>query len=61
MTVTAPPRPATVAEAFLALLHLRGVEHFYIGSGTDTAPLVEAYARAEEIRLAFTQPVLCTQ
>ena len=60
MTVTAPPRPATVAEAFLALLHLRGVEHFYIGSGTDTAPLVEAYARAEESRLAFPQPVLCT-
>lgn len=48
-----------MAEAFLALLHQRGVEHFYIGSGTDTAPLVEAYARAEESGLVFPQPVLC--
>ena len=59
MNASAAPRPATVAEAFLALLRHRGVERFYVGSGTDTAPLVEAYARAEETGLAFPQPVIC--
>ncbi|NML44265.1 thiamine pyrophosphate-requiring protein [Ramlibacter sp. G-1-2-2] len=50
----------TVAEAFLALLKERGVDRFYIGAGTDTAPLVEAYARSAESGLAFPQPVIST-
>lgn len=49
-----------MAEAFLALLRQRGVEYFYVGSGTDTAPLVEAYACAAETGLEFPRPVLCT-
>jgi acetolactate synthase-1/2/3 large subunit len=59
MSESAARRP-TVAEAFLALLRQRGVEYFYIGAGTDTAPLVEAYARAEETGLAYPQPVIST-
>jgi acetolactate synthase-1/2/3 large subunit len=58
-TAPAQRRP-TVAEAFLALLRQRGVDCFYIGSGTDTAPIVEAYARAKESGLEFPRPVLAT-
>jgi acetolactate synthase-1/2/3 large subunit len=54
----APGWRPTVAEAFLALLRQRGVEYFYIGAGTDTAPLVEAYARVEATGLEFPKPVL---
>lgn len=39
---------ATVAEMFLLLLRSRGVENFYVNSGTDFAPLLEAYARLGE-------------
>lgn len=51
-------RPKTVAENYLAVLKDRGVDVLYIGAGTDTAPIVEAYARAEESGLAFPKPVL---
>ncbi len=37
----------SVAEEFLALLGEHGVDHLYMGAGTDTAPLVEAYSRAQ--------------
>lgn len=58
--MTAPDRsqPVSVAEAYLALLKERGIDYFYIGAGTDTAPIVEAYARAEESGLAFPTPVI---
>jgi acetolactate synthase-1/2/3 large subunit len=35
----------TVAEAFLELLASRGVEYFFGNSGTDFAPIVEAFAK----------------
>lgn len=43
----AQPAVDSVAEDYLALLGERGVDHLYVGAGTDTAPLVEAYARAQ--------------
>src|SRR5256712_3451709 len=41
------------ADAYLELLAARGVEYFFANSGTDFAPLIDAYAR----RLAQGQPV----
>lgn len=52
------PAVRTVAEAFLAALKARGIDYFYIGAGTDTAPIVEAYARQEESGLDFPVPVI---
>ena len=49
----------TVAEAYLALLKARGVDHLYVNAGTDTPPVIEAYARAAESRLQFPAPVIC--
>ena len=49
----------TVAEAYLALLKARGVDRLYVNAGTDTPPIIEAYARAEESGLQFPQPVIC--
>ena len=51
-------RSPTVAEALLGLLKRRGVDRFYIGADTDTAPLVEAYARAGETGLDYPAPVI---
>lgn len=53
------PQVQSVAEAFLLLLKSRGIDYFYVGSGTDTAPIVEAYARAPD-RAAYPTPVLAT-
>ncbi|OWT63904.1 thiamine pyrophosphate-requiring protein [Candidimonas nitroreducens] len=39
-----PPSSTTVSEAYLAHLRARGIEYLYMGAGTDTAPIVEAYA-----------------
>jgi acetolactate synthase-1/2/3 large subunit len=58
------PRDATtiatesVAEAYLALLKDRGIDHLYVGAGTDTAPVIEAYARAERAGLDFPKPIV---
>ncbi len=49
----------TVAEAYLALLKARGVDRLYVNAGTDTPPIIEAYARAEESGLRFPRPVIC--
>jgi acetolactate synthase-1/2/3 large subunit len=38
---------ATVAEAYLELLAARGVKYFFGNSGTDFAPLIEAFAKRE--------------
>jgi acetolactate synthase-1/2/3 large subunit len=48
----------SVAEAYLALLKDRGIDYLYVGAGTDTAPVIEAYARAEQAGLRFPAPVL---
>lgn len=48
----------TVAEAYLATLKRHGIDYLYVGAGTDTAPIIEAYAREEESGLSFPVPVL---
>jgi len=50
----------SVAQAYLLLLKSRGVDYFYVGAGTDTAPLVEAYARAGGQAGQYPRPVLAT-
>lgn len=52
--------PATVAEAYLALLRDRGVDRLFVNAGTDFAPVVEAYARRKESSLDFPEPIVCT-
>ncbi|MGE3862492.1 MAG: thiamine pyrophosphate-requiring protein [Burkholderiaceae bacterium] len=48
----------TAAERFLQTLADRGVEHLYVGAGTDTAPIIEAYSRQPQSGLDFPKPVL---
>lgn len=48
----------SVAEAFLAALKDRGIDCLYVGAGTDTAPIIEAYARARDASLSFPEAVL---
>lgn len=48
----------SVAEAYLALLKTRGIDYFYIGAGTDTAPIVEAYAKGSKTGQDFPTPVI---
>ena len=50
----------SVAEAFLAQLKARGIDYFYIGAGTDTAPIVEAYARQAESGLDYPIPIVAS-
>jgi acetolactate synthase-1/2/3 large subunit len=57
-TPTSTPSEVSVAERYLALLKERGIDYFYIGSGTDTAPIVEAYARADQSGLDFPTPII---
>jgi acetolactate synthase I/II/III large subunit len=57
-TTTPPATELSVAERYLALLKDRGIDLFYVGAGTDTAPIVEAYARAEQSGLDFPTPVV---
>ena len=49
---------ATAAEALLATLHVRGVDHLLANPGTDFAPLIEGLARAPASGLAMPKPVL---
>ena len=39
---------ATVADAYLRLLAGHGVDYLFCNAGTDFAPLIEAYAKAEQ-------------
>ena len=50
----------SVGEAFLVLMKRRGVDHFFVNAGTDSASLVEAYARQPSSGLDFPNPVVCT-
>jgi len=49
----------SVAEAYLGLLKDRGIDYLYVGAGTDTAPIVEAYAKSNE-SAAYPEPVIAT-
>ena len=48
----------SVAETFLALLRQKGIDYLFINSGTDAAPLAEAYARQHLSGLDFPQPLI---
>ncbi|MBV7482625.1 thiamine pyrophosphate-requiring protein [Bordetella sp. BOR01] len=50
----------SVAERYLSLLKQRGIDCLYVGAGTDTAPLVEAYAGAPDAARRFPRPVVAT-
>jgi acetolactate synthase-1/2/3 large subunit len=54
------PISISVAEHYLAHLKQRGIDCLYVGAGTDTAPLVEAYARAAASGLDYPKPVIAT-
>jgi acetolactate synthase-1/2/3 large subunit len=48
----------TVAQAYLELLSLRGIEYFFANAGTDFASIVDAFARRLEQGKEFPRPVM---
>lgn len=54
------PQSEAVAETFLALLKQKGVDYLFINSGTDAAPIAEAYARQSLSQLEFPAPIIGT-
>jgi len=54
----ATDRQDTVADAYLALLASRGIEHLFGNAGTDFPPLIEAYARAHAEERRVPTPLL---
>ena len=50
----------SVAEAYLTLLAERGVEYLFANSGTDFAPLIEAFAKAARTGAQVPKPILAT-
>lgn len=50
----------SVGEQFLALLKQKGIDYLFINSGTDSAPLAEAYARQPISGLEFPKPIVAT-
>src|SRR5262245_11317920 len=54
-----PARKAdSVATAYLGLLAERGVEYLFGNAGTDFAPIIEAYAEADQKGTRVPQPIL---
>ena len=47
----------STAEAYLALLHDRGIDYFFGNGGTDFAPLVEAFAKSASQGSATPKPI----
>ncbi|MGH8069978.1 MAG: thiamine pyrophosphate-requiring protein [Candidatus Entotheonellia bacterium] len=47
----------STAEAYLELLHDRGIEYFFGNGGTDFAPLVEAFAKSASQRSTTPKPI----
>ncbi|MDE2476498.1 MAG: thiamine pyrophosphate-requiring protein [Alphaproteobacteria bacterium] len=47
----------TVADAYLALLAERGIEYLFANAGTDFAPIIEAYAKAQVFGTRVPKPV----
>ena len=47
----------SVAQALLALLADRGVKYIFANAGTDFAPLIEAFAKAETLNLPVPKPI----
>ncbi|NIJ09217.1 acetolactate synthase-1/2/3 large subunit [Sphingomonas vulcanisoli] len=50
----------SVAETFLAMLKQKGIDYLFVNSGTDAAPIAEAYARQHLSGLDFPQPIIGT-
>lgn len=57
---SAPAAAESVAEAFLVQMKQKGIDYLFINSGTDSAPMAEAYARQHLSGLDFPQPVIGT-
>ena len=47
----------TIADAYLALLADRGIDYLFANAGTDFAPLIEAYAKAQAHGTKVPKPV----
>jgi acetolactate synthase-1/2/3 large subunit len=47
----------TIADAYLAIMADRGVDYLFANAGTDFAPLIEAYAKAEANSTRVPKPV----
>ncbi len=47
----------TVAEAYLALLADRGIDYLFANAGTDFAPIIEAYAKAQVTGAKTPKPI----
>jgi acetolactate synthase I/II/III large subunit len=47
----------TVADAYLALLADRGVEYFFANAGTDFAPIIESFSKAQANGTPIPKPV----
>ncbi|SDG27514.1 thiamine pyrophosphate-requiring protein [Pelagibacterium luteolum] len=48
----------TVAEAYLRLLKLRGIDYLFANAGTDFAPIIEAFASAGSDTNIMPEPIL---
>src|SRR5690348_18328750 len=46
-----------VADAYLALLADRGIEYLFANAGTDFAPIIESYAKAQAHGTKVPKPV----
>ena len=51
-------KDVTVGEVYLAMLADRGVDYFFANSGTDFAPLIEGFVKAQEQGWKTPKPVL---
>jgi acetolactate synthase-1/2/3 large subunit len=58
-TKTVEAEKQSVAQTYLALLANRGIDYLYVGAGTDTASIVEAYAKSNEAA-EYPKPVIAT-
>ena len=47
----------TVADAYLELLADRGIDYLFANAGTDFAPLIEAYAKAQAHGTKVPKPI----
>ena len=56
-------KDGTVADAYLHLLADRGIEYFFGNAGTDFAPLIESFAKAQALKTpdSMNRPKLMAQ
>ena len=48
----------TVSDAYLALLADRGIDYFFGNAGTDFAPIIEAFSKAQALGTAAPTAML---